>query len=438
MTDRTALRLLLVDDSPEDREFYRRLLRADTVHEYSFVEADTGEEGLARFADEAPDCVLLDYRLPDLDGLEFLERLGVANPPVIVLTAQGSERIAVEAMKRGAQDYLPKDDLRAEPLIRAIALTVERGQLREALERRTADLERVNEELTRQIAQREAAEAAVQQINRSLERLVAERTEELSRANQDLRHEIAERRRMEAERLELLARERESNRLKDEFLATISHELRTPLNAVVGWAEVARVRHGDPAVLENALDRIERNARLQARLINDLLDMSRIVAGKLSLDREPVDPVGVVRSAVDNMRAEAAGKSIAIETELQNHERPLSADPTRLQQVVWNLLNNAVKFTPEGGRIDVRLTQDAASAELTVTDTGEGIEPSFLPHVFELFRQADGSTTRRHGGLGLGLGIVRRIVTLHGGSVEVQSQGRGKGTSFRVVLPREG
>ncbi len=436
MTDRPALRLLLVDDSPEDREFYRRLLRADAAHQYSFVEADTGEEGLARFAQEGPDCVLLDYRLPDLTGLEFLDRLGVANPPVIVLTAQGNERVAVEAMKRGAQDYLPKDHLRAEPLIRAVALTVERRQLRQALERRTADLERVNQELVHQIRQREAAEVAVQQINRNLEHLVAERTEALSLANQELRREVAERRRMEAERIELLAREREANRLKDEFLATISHELRTPLNAVVGWAEVARVRQGDPAVLKGALDRIERNARLQARLINDLLDVSRIVAGKLSLDREPVDPVSIVRNAVETMRAEAAAKSIAIHTDLQNHDGPLLADPTRLQQVVWNLLSNAVKFTPDGGRIDVRLEQDAARAELTVADTGEGIDPAFLPHVFELFRQADGSTTRRHGGLGLGLGIVRRIVTLHGGSVDVDSGGRGKGASFRVVLPR--
>lgn len=436
MPDIVGVRLLVVDDSPEDRETYRRLLRTDSERRYEYVEAESGHEGLRAYREQQPDCVLLDYRLPDLDGLEFLVALGETEPPVIVLTGQGSEEVAVEAMKRGAQDYLPKDGITAPGLVRAIAYTVERVALRRAIERQQQDLVSTNLALTQQIAQRELAEERLQQMYQDLERLVAERTAELSRANNELVREMAERRRMEAERLELLVREREANRLKDQFLATMSHELRTPLNAVVTWTEVARLNQSNPELLQTAIDRIERNARLQVSLISDLLDVSRIVADKLAIDLKAIDPLDSVRAAVELVQSDISAKSIALETALQEWDEPLIADPMRLQQVVWNLLANAVKFTPEGGRIELRVLQTDARLELIVTDNGQGIEPAFLPHVFELFRQADGSASRLHGGLGIGLGVVGKIVALHGGTLEAHSKGRGRGSTFHVVLPR--
>jgi PAS domain S-box-containing protein len=239
---------------------------------------------------------------------------------------------------------------------------------------------------------------------------------------------------IEAERRARAEAER-NGRMKDEFLATLSHELRTPLNAILGWAQIVRRSGDDPATLAEGLTTIERNARTQAQIIEDLLDMSRIISGKVRLDVRRVDLAEVVKAAVDTCRPAADAKGIRVQPVLDPHAGPVSGDPNRLQQVFWNLLSNAVKFTPKGGRVQVRLERVDSHVEVSVTDTGEGIGPEFLPHVFDRFRQADASTTRRHGGLGLGLAIVKQLAELHGGSVRATSAGPGFGTSFTVTLP---
>jgi PAS domain S-box-containing protein len=224
-------------------------------------------------------------------------------------------------------------------------------------------------------------------------------------------------------------------RAKDEFLAVVSHELRTPLGAILGWARLLAGDTLDETTRVRAAATIERNARSQAQLIDDILDVSRVVSGKLRLDVRAVDLVGVIEAAIDVVRAAADAKSIRLRAVLSSSISPVSGDPDRLQQVMWNLLSNAVKFTPKGGLVQVRLERVDSHAEITVSDTGQGIAPGFLPHVFEHFRQEDGTTTRRHGGLGLGMAITRHIVELHGGSVSVHSPGEGAGSTFVVALP---
>jgi len=225
-----------------------------------------------------------------------------------------------------------------------------------------------------------------------------------------------------------------ANRLKDEFLATLSHELRTPLGAVLGWTRVLRTTGAEGATRERALEAIERNARAQARLIEDLLEISRIVSGKLSMQVRPVDLAEIVDAAVEVVRPAAAAKQIALTTEVAVRPAMTSGDPDRLQQIVWNLISNAVKFTEPGGSARIRLTRNRGY-RIVVTDTGEGIDPRFLPHVFDAFRQADGTTTREHGGLGLGLAIARELVELHGGTIKARSDGVGRGSTFQVDLP---
>ncbi|HET9955142.1 MAG TPA: ATP-binding protein, partial [Polyangiaceae bacterium] len=254
--------------------------------------------------------------------------------------------------------------------------------------------------------------------------------------------EISDRKRLEAQRAALLDSERaariEAERaatLKDQFLATLSHELRTPLNAILGWARIARQSAARPPELERPLEVIERNARAQAQLIEDLLDISRIVSGKMRLTKEAIELTQVAQAAVTAAAPAAEAKQIQLGFEAQPALPPIDGDPTRLQQVVSNLLSNAIKFTQRGGSIQVTLTRRGSNLELRVTDDGAGISPEFLPHVFDRFRQADSSTTRRHGGLGLGLSIVRQLVELHGGTVLAESPGPQKGASFIVSLP---
>jgi PAS domain S-box-containing protein len=249
-------------------------------------------------------------------------------------------------------------------------------------------------------------------------------------------------RRAAEEREQLLRSERaarenaeSANRLKDEFLATLSHELRTPLNAILGWAQLLAMGTATAEDFDEGLDAIQRNARVQAQLIEDLLDMSRIISGKVRLDVQWTDLAGVVDGAVDSLRPAAEAKSIRIRKILDPQAGPVSGDPTRLQQVIWNLLSNAIKFTPKNGTVDVLLERVNSHLEITVHDTGMGIAPELLPFVFERFRQADSSTTRAHGGLGLGLSIVKNLVELHGGRVSVKSPGEGQGSTFVVALP---
>jgi CheY-like chemotaxis protein len=239
-----------------------------------------------------------------------------------------------------------------------------------------------------------------------------------------------------------LQREREmkeelaaANRTKDEFLAMVSHELRTPLNSMLGWARLLRAGMLDQTATAHAVEVIESSAKAQARLIEDLLDISRITTGKLRLSMGTVEPASVIQAALDAVRPAAEAKGVQLATRIIPKVGPVTGDQERLQQVFWNLLANAVKFTPKGGRVEVQLGRAGSQLEIVVSDTGQGISPEFLPYVFERFRQADGSITRAHGGLGLGLSIARHLVEMHGGTIRAESGGEGQGASFRVRLP---
>ena len=253
--------------------------------------------------------------------------------------------------------------------------------------------------------------------------------------------DITERKRAEEARLEL-AREQAAraeaeaaNRLKDEFLAMLSHELRTPLTAILGWAKLLADGEVAAGKTADAFAAIYRNARTQAKLIDDLLDVSRVITGKLRIEVAPTDLGAVVEAAAAVVRPAAAAKGVELHVRLDDEGLTADGDPARLQQVVWNLLSNALKFTPAGGGVEARVRRAGSQLEVAVSDTGQGIGPEFLPHVFERFRQADMGTTRRHGGLGLGLAIVRHLVELHGGTVRAESEGEGRGSTFTVRLP---
>ncbi len=263
--------------------------------------------------------------------------------------------------------------------------------------------------------------------------------------------DITERKRVEAERLQLLDREQaaraeaeKANRLKDEFLATLSHELRTPLNAMVGWTQLLQTRKFDEATTARAMETIARNTKSLTQLIEDLLDVSRIMTGKFRLNLQSVKLSSVVAAATEAVQSAAAAKEIQLVASYDPDLEPIVCDPTRLQQVVWNLLNNAIKFTPPNGQVEVQLqslvapsetTQQKTGVQMLVKDSGQGIAPDFLPYIFERFRQADGTITRSQGGLGIGLAIVRHIVELHGGEIRAESPGLGKGATFAVTLP---
>ncbi len=373
---RTAL---IVDDSPEDCEVYRRYLLRDEKYQYTVVTAGLGQEGLALSQQHQPDVVLLDYQMPDLNGLEFLAQLKAQNQqgvlPVVMVTGRGNEAIAVQSMKMGAQDYLTKEQITPESLRSIVNSAIEIAQLQIQLQ---------------------------QQV-------------ELERAA-----------RAEAEK---------ANRFKDEFLAVLSHELRSPLNPILGWSRLLQTGKLDEAQIAYALTTIERNAKLQAELIEDLLDVSRILQGKLSLKMTSLNLATTMQAAVETVRLTAEAKSVEIDMNLSAELGHMLGDATRLQQVIWNLLSNAVKFTPENGRVTVQLERVGNQAQITVIDTGKGISADFLPHVFDYFRQADSSTTRQFGGLGLGLAIVRQIVELHSGTVRAESRGEGLGATFTVRLP---
>ena len=236
------------------------------------------------------------------------------------------------------------------------------------------------------------------------------------------------------ERAELLDREQQANRLKDEFLATLSHELRTPLNAIVGWVHLLRRGQLPPEEVKHALERIDRNAHAQARLVQDLLDVSRITTGKLLLDIQEMDLGTVALNAIDACRPAAEARHVALVTEFAG-TFPTMGDPDRLQQVLWNLISNAVRFTPADGTVSVSIARADETDTIEVRDNGAGIEPQFIPYMFEPFRQADAASTRSHGGLGIGLTIVRRLTEMHGGTVSVASEGPGKGATLTVTLP---
>ncbi len=258
---------------------------------------------------------------------------------------------------------------------------------------------------------------------------------ENARLHQRLQQELEDRRQSLTREHTARAEAETANRMKDEFLATVSHELRTPLNAILGWSHILRWGKPDEATVARGVEVIERNAQTQAQLIEDILDASRVITGSLRLNRGPVDLATVINAAADAVRLGADAKGIQLAVILDPAARHLQGDASRLQQVVWNLLSNAIKFTASGGRVEIRLEQAGGQAQITVTDTGEGVAAEFLPFIFDRFRQADSTITRRHGGLGLGLAIVRNLVELHDGSVAAVSAGEGYGASFIVRLP---
>jgi signal transduction histidine kinase len=372
-------RILIVDAVAEQRLLYSELL-ADLDTE--LVLARSGTEALQEVQEAEFAVILLEVNMPVMDGLQTAGLIrGHANglhTPIIFVTSYADEIQTARAYELGAVDYI------LSPVIPA------------ALHNKV----RVFVELYN-------ARAALASANQALEHRVKERTLELENLS----------------------------RLKDEFLATMSHELRTPLNAIFGWVTLLRTRRLDPPTQERALETIERNARAQKRLIEDLLDVSRIVSGKVALEMVPVDLQRVLRAALETMQPAADVKGVRIVLRPPGCAANVRGDFARLQQVVCNLLSNAIKFTPAGGQIELALEVSAHEAQISVTDTGQGIKPEFLPLVFERFRQQDGSINRRHGGLGLGLAIVRHLVELHAGSVEAFSAGEGKGARLAVRLP---
>ena len=413
--------ILLVDDHEENLVALEAIL-VDPA--YRLVRADSGRSALKEVLKCDFALILLDVAMPDLDGYETAElirsRERSRRTPIIFLTANyRSEWQVFRGYSVGAVDYLFKpfspDVLRSK-----VAIFVELYQQREALKRQTEALLRAHEEL---------------------EARVRARTRELAAANETLRAEVEERRRIEAERQLLLESEQQArahaealNRMKDEFLATLSHELRTPLNAILGWSHLLTTGKAEPAMIERAIGIIRNNATAQSQLIEDILDVSRIIGGKLRLNIGRVRLREVIEAALDTVTPAAEAKAIAIERELDD-VAPISGDPDRLQQVVWNVLSNAVKFTPREGRVAVRLAQRNGEITLIVQDSGIGIRPEFLPYVFDRFTQADGTATRRHGGLGLGMAIVRYLIELHGGTVRVESPGENQGATFTLALP---
>jgi signal transduction histidine kinase len=407
-------RILIVDDLPEKLLVYRTLLEDLDAQ---IVEAHSGTEALKRVLEGEFAVLLLDVNMPDIDGLETANLVrrhkNGRHTPIIFITSYADEMQTARGYELGAVDYI------LSPVIAPVLRTK-----------------------VRVFVDLYEARVALALSNQELETRVTERTGELQKSNERLQAEIAERLRAEAEREALLAREKvlraeaeELSRLKDEFLATMSHELRTPLNAIFGWITLLRTRRLDEATQERALETIERNARAQKRLIEDLLDVSRIVTGKVALELVTVDPRRVVEAALETMHPAAQAKGLKIVPLVDIGAGTVRGDFARLQQIVCNLLSNAIKFTDTGGQVEVCLARRNGEVEISISDSGQGIKPEFLPLVFDRFRQEDGSISRRHGGLGLGLAIVRHLVELHAGSVDAQSAGEGRGAKFIVRLP---
>ena len=389
-------RLLVVDD-----EESLRITTAAIFEKEGYIvdTASSGDEAIDLLSKTDYDLVLTDLHMEGGDGLSVLNQIRCQAPLTIsvVLTGFASVESAIAALQEGAYDYLikPCD-------IESMKHTIRRGVQHRRL-----------------MLAEQKARADLRQLNRDLEQRIAERTAELTRLNLELA---------------------EANRAKDVFLATLSHELRTPLTPVVGWIKLLRSGTLDEKSVAQALDAIERNAWLQSRLIDDLLDTSRIATGKLHFEPKPTDLNVVVKAAVDTVRASAAARNIDLSMSLHPAGLVVMGEPVRLQQIAWNLVSNAIKFTDPGGKVNVTTGLDGTQSYLTVVDSGVGIEAEFLPHVFDRFRQADGSTSRRHGGLGLGLAIADALAKMHGGRLEAQSDGVGQGATFtlRVELAPTG
>ncbi|MEP7049116.1 MAG: response regulator [Pseudomonadota bacterium] len=376
-SERPSALVWLVDDSPLEREMARRLL-AEEYRVEVFLDGPAMLEQLASGA--RPDVLVLDWHMPQMSGLEICRFLrqsyDEASLPILVLTTTGGQDDLLEGLNAGANDFVNKAFEPAELRARVGALARART-LHDSLKRT-------------ELAARRAREAAD-----------------------------------------------EANRAKDVFLATVSHELRTPLNSILGWARLLGEASLDEATLRRGVETIQRNAEIQVQLIEDILDTTRMISGKLHLELISLDFSQVIRSAHDGAKPAADLKSLHVELVLSEGSFRMRGDPDRLQQVVGNLLANAVKFTPPGGNIRIELQSFPRELKLNISDSGKGIARDFLAHVFDRFRQEDGAATRRHAGLGLGLALVRHIVAAHGGTATASSPGEGLGSTFTLTLPRD-
>lgn len=370
------IRVLLIEDDEDDFVLTRDLLREIDPARYELEWVKNFDQARARVVNNAHDVCLLDYRLGEHDGLELLRlaRMESYPPPIILLTGQGDRSVDLEAMQAGAADYLVKGQISAAALERSIRYAVEQ-------------------------------------------------------------------RRMEEERL-MLAREQEAravaetaNRAKDEFLAMVSHELRNPVNIMLGWVQILNRGNPDDGMSVQAMQAIEKSAKTQLRLIEDLLDVTRIINGTMALDLKPTSVADIIESALTNLKPVAAGNEVNVKAALPHSDLVVFGDPHRLHQVVDNLLSNAIKFTPAKGTVAVELSRDAELAILTVADNGQGISSEIMPFIFDRYRQGNNTRQARQGGLGLGLSIVQHIVELHHGTVSAESGGEGQGAKFTVRLP---
>lgn len=384
--------LLIVDDSPEDRATYRRFLARDVTRRYEITEASGVEAGLERLGENLPDCVILDYAMPDGTGLDFLSEMHESvrenAVPVVMLTGTGDEFVAVEAMKNGARDYLVKDSLSAESLRVAIQGAVYRGAAESQLRSQRAELERLYEEAR------------------------------LANETKDV----------------LLRQLQEASSAKDHFLAALSHELRTPLTPIL-LALDSLPEGGLNHEVDEVFQVIRRNVALEARLIDDLLDLTRVSRGKLKLDLQSIDLHTALSSVVEICRSDLESKSIEITLKPAATAHFALADAARLQQVFWNLLKNAAKFTPLGGQIVIATANpDNKHVEVSFRDNGLGIPAERLEKIFDAFEQGSPDVTKRYGGLGLGLAISKAIIQAHDGGLRAESPGADQGSTFTVSL----
>ena len=382
----SVLRVLIVDDDaallialPETLELKMPSITVDT--------ADSAANALIRIAETDYDAIVTDIKMPGMDGLALLREIRVLRPatPTLLITGHGDHDLAIQALRGGAYDFIQKP-IDRDYFVAALSRAIQLRQMSRRIDDQQSALERHAHEL---------------------EAIVEERTHEL----------------------------REANRIKDEFLATLSHELRTPLNSMFGWIHLLREGALDQETAAKAIRTIERNTKSLAEIISDLLEVSRIITGKLKLDVHPIELGPVIEAALEAVRPAIDAKDIDLRLSIAAPVGEVLGDPSRLQQVVWNLLSNAIKFTPAEGRVEVKLEGVGSNARITVSDSGAGISGEFLPYVFDRFRQADSTFTRKHGGLGLGLAIVRHLVELHGGTVDADSPGEGKGATFAATFP---
>jgi signal transduction histidine kinase len=423
-----SARVLVVEDSPTQARLLRLILEGEG---FTVDVAGDGQAALARLAEGPFDLVVSDVLMPGLTGFELCRMIkadpALCDVPVVLVTTLREPLEIVQALEAGADSFIRKPYEPDALVERLRSLLAQRAQAAEDVaptprrrkddDPRSRGVEAVFNGKTINIhANREQILRLLLGTFEDVVRantLLREREEELSVAKRDLE---------------------EAARMKDIFFATLSHELRTPLTAIVGWVHILKEGQTDPAVVQRAVETIERNLNVQNTLIADLLDVSRIVSGKLDLEMAALDLPALVRASVDSARPTASANGVALEVVLSPISSPISGDPARLQQVVTNLLGNSLKFTPRAGNVTVRLVQKESSAVLTVTDSGSGIRAEALPFVFERFRQASVADTKA-GGLGLGLAIVKHIVEMHEGTVTAASAGQGQGATFTVTLP---